>query len=1228
MSAKSTAESVLTRVIGNLPPGYWWLLRKSDSDELDIAAAFKRTGFNISNDIDAVFAESSIYKDQMNGFTFKLRLWDQYFDNILKNDNENIHLGTYGKTRYVCNGVPKHECPRLQKTLGDRCTVRTDLPSDLLAEIKQLASSYYNKTKPKEDAAKAIEKAKKIAKKIQYPTLSKYVGNDVDISLKNENVRELANDLLSEIFRLYNIHNETISVDQGDGKEITLVQISRSVNANQYSINDSKNGWVQNVVNASIGGDMSQSEGIDCLRDRLDVLSMNIDPAEKDVSDTDRSDDASDDMSVDESVVTSHSDSDELMITSVLEALDSETSKSTAAEPKDNKRKREEQLEGAARILAPRYKQGHTVEWKDSSVSHSSMTTFKDTKDMLHVVNAISRGDQSRAACAIGRMLSGKSLVKMKDQVKEIICKSDTDTLQLCKLVTDGIRESNEHHKTKGTRTIAAESHVKSSVTACLHKIVKDGHNVSDQSLMDLLSVTRGQISHARGRVKEMLSNKTIVTALERTVRKDMVRRKVLGYVFAFLLDDSYTRLDTKQGLEQVMDPRTGYSSTVHKRIWLITNKRQQHSLFISSDHYQQFQKDHPGATVGYDVWRCALAVVGSFVSKPLQESCVDERMSSLEHFMAAILCVLKWKDVKAELEKYGAAGNNLTYKETYESMRKAGGYQMIEAVCCPKVNQPDLHLDKSEKCPKLIPFKCTHGTDFNKENRCLCCGVTKKLGMLEQLSNMEEAESLVEVMVWQDADRQGAKVGKDGETKQNSQRELTSKEMTVKELITKFKEQVEKCIPHYQEICWIRIVMQANISRLRQNEMLILTDFASVLALRAFQTKNSSVDGHAVNDNFVVLHNRRIVKVRDIEARKKKKDNEVEMQINDEEIVICTVDVHHFFAETISKGKKNDHAMHNICLDAIIRRYQGIFAGRGDTLEHVIVWTDNAPTQYRCRHTFLKVASVVERHPGIKISHRLAVPDNFKGIHDAVGKDPAHLVRSLELVGTRSPTAQKVFENCLKNLEKTQDETAWKQYEADGDDRLKNKGKYGMDSRRVWFVVETKDELDKLDAAFPGRILLCDRTFVLDTHSKTPLDKTVHLHEVCSTATNIPDQHPRVWPCIASYLPCACKHCFVDPANKVCVYAPWRNTHNDNMRIKCVSPEEAVTFIESKVCKKIKKRPYYVMGSVVSFSRKSEQWEVKYDDDKVDHLTYTKLGKEKKYYNDWMLSLEQNKNS
>ena len=183
---------------------------------------------------------------------------------------------------------------------------------------------------------------------------------------------------------------------------------------------------------------------------------------------------------------------------------------------------------------------------------------------------------------------------------------------------------------------------------------------------------------------------------------------------------------------------------------------------------------------------------------------------------------------------------------------------------------------------------------------------------------------------------------------------------------------------------------------------LLIFTDFASSMALRAFQTVNSSIDGHAVNDNFVCIYNRRTTTVKD-----KKKDENGEDIESDDTIEIFTVDVHHFFAETISKGKKNDHQMHNTCFDEIIRRYKHTFAETlGVPLEHVIIWTDNAPNQYRCRQNFLKVASIKERHSEINVTHRLAVPHNFKGNHDAIGKDPAHIVKKLELIGIRSPTA------------------------------------------------------------------------------------------------------------------------------------------------------------------------------------------------------------------------------
>ena len=130
--------------------------------------------------------------------------------------------------------------------------------------------------------------------------------------------------------------------------------------------------------------------------------------------------------------------------------------------------------------------------------------------------------------------------------------------------------------------------------------------------------------------------------------------------------------------------------------------------------------------------------------------------------------------------------------------------------------------------------------------------------------------------------------------------------------------------------------MQKTDFTLLRKDTLLIFTDFAAVMALRAFQVKNSAIDGHAINDNFVVIYNQRIVKV-------KEKDSETENNME-----IFNVDVHHFFAETLSKGKKNDHAMHHVSLDALIKHYQTIFPMvTGEELKHVKVWTDNAPHQY-----------------------------------------------------------------------------------------------------------------------------------------------------------------------------------------------------------------------------------------------------------------------------------------
>ena len=77
-------------------------------------------------------------------------------------------------------------------------------------------------------------------------------------------------------------------------------------------------------------------------------------------------------------------------------------------------------------------------------------------------------------------------------------------------------------------------------------------------------------------------------------------------------------------------------------------------------------------------------------------------------------------------------------------------------------------------------------------------------------------------------------------------------------------------------------------------------------------------------------------------------------------------------------------------------------------------------------------------------------------------------------------------------------------------------------------------------------------------------------------------------------------------------------------MKIKCVSPEEAESFVGSRVSKKITKRPYHHFGTAVSFSQESCMWDIKYDDGSIAKLTYPKLGKDKQRYEEWQ-QLEKN---
>ena len=102
----------------------------------------------------------------------------------------------------------------------------------------------------------------------------------------------------------------------------------------------------------------------------------------------------------------------------------------------------------------------------------------------------------------------------------------------------------------------------------------------------------------------------------------------------------------------------------------------------------------------------------------------------------------------------------------------------------------------------------------------------------------------------------------------------------------------------------------------LRKEELLILSNFSVTFDLHVMETRNSSINAHAVIDNFVCITNRRTA-----EAEDKKEDNVTIM----DRLRINDCHVHQFFAKTLTKGKKAGYMVHKVCLDKIIEYYKNI---------------------------------------------------------------------------------------------------------------------------------------------------------------------------------------------------------------------------------------------------------------------------------------------------------------
>ena len=257
-------------------------------------------------------------------------------------------------------------------------------------------------------------------------------------------------------------------------------------------------------------------------------------------------------------------------------------------------------------MLAPRFFKGRSIqelEWSSDETTFTRGLSSGNAKDMCASLLAVSRAQLKRAAKAISVILADKQNSLFAKELIALIS-HHANTCAMEQLIIDGIREIILHHTIRrgGSRTTDLETSIKNVCCVCMFNIAKNNCEVSRCVLMSFVGVSIKQINFALTKATYLIKNNKVMGTIDRQLRKDFIRVKLKPFLYSFLLDNDYTRLDTNQDLVEVIDPRSDKETTEHKRIWLIVNNEQQHSLFLSSDHYVKFQQEHTGASASYGI--------------------------------------------------------------------------------------------------------------------------------------------------------------------------------------------------------------------------------------------------------------------------------------------------------------------------------------------------------------------------------------------------------------------------------------------------------------------------------------------------------------------------------------------------------------------------------------------------------------------------------------------------
>lgn len=317
---------------------------------------------------------------------------------------------------------------------------------------------------------------------------------------------------------------------------------------------------------------------------------------------------------------------------------------------------------------------------------------------------------------------------------------------------------------------------------------------------------------------------------------------------------------------------------------------------------------------------------------------------------------------------------------------------------------------------------------------------------------------------------------------------------------LTKYKE-------HYFKYRWLHFCRKHDIrNNASSSTMYMQSDYSAQPNLQSQDKLNCEPDGVCCLSCWVVLHS----------------PKQMTFTTEDNEAIAFTFfEVDHIRAVSPSSGKCKDQDwfLHTTIFKFLVEKYRDEIPD----FNRVILWTDGAPNQYKCRQNFLWVAKALDQL-GIQVIHRFGATAQFKGVHDKVGQIAKWVVKLKERLGVlRVSTAFEFYMAVKEHLMFN------KTFPSIGEKY--RKGQFEATRYELYYVASSVEDAEHKPADDVHMVL--DRSKMWDSNAAETSSRCHEFVGFGGAGDNL----------ALRFLPCPCEHCCM-PGAHMGNYASCINKH------------------------------------------------------------------------------------